>query len=402
MKMIDYVSDDKLLSLMGKFVNGRQEFYYITHIDNLKSILERGLYSHRGVINRGISHTSISDDEVMAKREAKGLHDYVNLYINPRNAMMFRIVQNTKNIVILSVSGDILRDYQDVKISIGNAASDSSIIVDLKNIKNLDMFFTDVRCIRDWVSEYSSIDISKYVETVARFLSPKVFLQSEVLVRDHISPRYFKAVYVPDQETKERLRDIDVHVIVSPDFFFLPERKEQVTENIWIVQGDMFTSGMQTLTVSVNTVGVMGKGLASRFKYMYPGAYVVYERLCKEKKLRLGKPFIYVPEEEEFEEEYKGRRFLFFPTKGHWKEKSRLPMIEKGLDWFIEHYREYGVESIAFPALGCGLGGLRWEDVGPLMVQKLSKVDISVEIYLPAEKAPPGEYFSPDFYFKRS
>ncbi len=310
--------------------------------------------------------------------------------------MMFRIVQSTKNIAILSISGEVLGHCKDIKISIGNVASGSSIIVSPGEIKNLARFFADVRSIRDWVSEYSSIDISKYVKTTMRFLSPKVFLQSEDLVRDHVPPHYFKAVYVPDQEKKELLGDLGMHVIASPDLFFLPERKERVTENIWIIRGDMFTSGMQTLTVSVNTVGVMGKGLASRFKYMYPGAYVVYERLCKKGKLRLGSPVIYVPEEEEFQ----GRRFLFFPTKGHWREKSRLSMIEKGLDWFVKHYKEYGVESIAFPALGCGLGGLKWEEVGPLMVRKLSTIDIPVEIYLPEERKPREEYFTREFYFR--
>jgi len=174
------------------------------------------------------------------------------------------------------------------------------------------------------------------------------------------------------------------------------DRKERVAENVWIIKGDIFTSEMQILTVTVNTVGVMGKGLAKRFKHVYPDAYVVYRRLCERGKLKLGRPVIYIPEEKE----HQGRRFLFFPTKGHWREKSRLPMIEKGLDWFVEHYGEYGVESAAFPAPGCGLGGLRWEEVGPLMVRKLSRTDIPVEIYLPEERKPREEYFTSEFYFR--
>jgi O-acetyl-ADP-ribose deacetylase (regulator of RNase III) len=188
----------------------------------------------------------------------------------------------------------------------------------------------------------------------------------------------------------ERVEPIvkDVVVSVEPDIFFLPLRREEIAPNLFVVHGDMFISDMDTITISVNTVGVMGKGLASRFKYMYPAAYVAYQDMVKSGILAPGRPAFYKTED---------RGFLFFPTKRHWREKSKLGTIEEGLRWFVRNYRNYGVKSIAFPALGCGLGGLKWEEVGPLMYRYLREVDIPVEIYLPMENVR-EEYFHREFY----
>jgi O-acetyl-ADP-ribose deacetylase (regulator of RNase III) len=72
-----------------------------------------------------------------------------------------------------------------------------------------------------------------------------------------------------------------------------------------------------------------------------------------------------------------------FPTKGHWRSPSRLIDIEQGLDYFVAHHAEWGVSSIAFPALGCGYGGLAWAEVEPVMVAKLRDLPIAVEVYTP-------------------
>lgn len=72
-----------------------------------------------------------------------------------------------------------------------------------------------------------------------------------------------------------------------------------------------------------------------------------------------------------------------FPTKDHWRSPSRLSYVIDGLDWFVENYERYNIESVAFPPLGCGNGGLSWSTVGPIMYQKLSKLPIQVEIYAP-------------------
>ena len=80
------------------------------------------------------------------------------------------------------------------------------------------------------------------------------------------------------------------------------------------------------------------------------------------------------------------RWFLLFATKRHWRDKSRLDDIEAGLEWITKRYKSEGIESIALPALGCGLGGLDWREVGPLMCRYLSQLDITTAIYLPRER----------------
>ena len=395
--------------MQKKTINGRLEFYYITHINNLPSIFEKGLLSHYRVQKLGIPHETIANEEIIEKRKAKGLEDYVNLYINPRNAMMYSKSKGANlqnNLAIIGISGEVLKEAEDLKISIGNAASDYSIILPKQQLRNIHLpkLFKKIRSIRTWVSDKytpfeEQIDVSEFFKTPqpSKFLSLKVFLQSEVLIRGKIPPKFFKVIYVPNHETKERIKNLvpnlEVPIVNSPDYFFSIVRREQILENIWIVQGDMFNSDFELLTISVNTVGVMGKGLASRFKYMYPAVYVIYQNLCKEKKLKVGQPFIVDTPELE-------RKFLLFPTKKHWRENSKIEYISKGLDWFLNNYERYQIKSAAFPALGCGLGKLKWEQVGPLMVSKLSKAKIPIEIYLPEERKPLEKYFHKEFYFK--
>jgi hypothetical protein len=86
--------------------------------------------------------------------------------------------------------------------------------------------------------------------------------------------------------------------------------------------------------------------------------------------------------------------FLLFATKRRWRDNSRIEDIEAGLAWFRDHFRAEGVKSVAFPALGCGLGGLRWEQVGPLMCRYLHDLGIDVAIYLPREREIDEQYLS--------
>lgn len=144
---------------------------------------------------------------------------------------------------------------------------------------------------------------------------------------------------------------------------------------IKVLIGDMFKSEATTLVNTVNCVGVMGKGIALEFKKRWPDLMIDYENKCKKKEVRLGEPYLYT--------DLAGTSIVNFPTKGHWRAASRLADIEEGLLYFLKKYREWDIESIAFPPLGCGNGGLEWDVVGPLMYKILSKVTIPVEIYAP-------------------
>jgi len=139
--------------------------------------------------------------------------------------------------------------------------------------------------------------------------------------------------------------------------------------------GNLFASGAGALVNPVNCVGVMGKGVAQEFKKRYPAMFEDYAQRCARKQVRLGEPYLY--------HDRSGILIMNFPTKDHWRSPSRLADIERGLDYFVEHQSEWGVKSVAFPPLGCGNGGLSWEEVGPLMFGKLRHLNIDIEVYAP-------------------
>jgi len=143
---------------------------------------------------------------------------------------------------------------------------------------------------------------------------------------------------------------------------------------IQYIKGDIFQSSMQTLVNPVNTVGVMGAGLAKEFAKKYPEMEEEYKSYCAAYDFKIGKLLIY---------HYSPHRWILnFPTKGHWYNKSQLVYIDEGLDTFVLTYKYHGIESIAFPKLGCGLGGLAWPDVQLLFEKYLDLMGIPVEVYI--------------------
>lgn len=142
-----------------------------------------------------------------------------------------------------------------------------------------------------------------------------------------------------------------------------------------IIVGDLFASRAQTLVNAVNCVGVMGKGLALEFKKRFPLMFEDYVERCRRNQVTLGQPYVF--------RDRSGLMVMNFPTKDHWRSSSRLIDLEQGLDYFIDHYADWGVSSVAFPALGCGYGGLAWAEVEPVMVGKLGDLPIAVEVYAP-------------------
>lgn len=139
--------------------------------------------------------------------------------------------------------------------------------------------------------------------------------------------------------------------------------------------GDMFQSQAQTWVNTVNCVGVMGKGVALEFKRRFPDMYKDYFERCKAGQVKLGRPYLFkriVPP-----------WILNFPTKDDWRSVARLEDIVEGLRYLESHYREWGIESLAVPPLGCGQGQLEWRVVGPTLYRQLKRLDIPVELYAP-------------------
>lgn len=144
-----------------------------------------------------------------------------------------------------------------------------------------------------------------------------------------------------------------------------------------VTQGNLFESSAQTLVNTVNTVGVMGKGIALGFKQRYPAMFEDYRARCERGEVRLGEPYIYRPPDG-------GSPWIVnFPTKGHWRSPSKLEDIERGLRYLVAHVPAWGVQSLAVPPLGCGNGELEWRVVGPVIYEHLDRLAIPVVMYAP-------------------
>lgn len=149
--------------------------------------------------------------------------------------------------------------------------------------------------------------------------------------------------------------------------------------------GNLLRAEVDALINTVNTEGVMGKGIALQFKKAYPAMYEDYRRAAKAGDVRLGHVHVWPTEQ------LTGPRYVInFPTKGHWKSNSKLADIEAGLDDLVLVIRQLGIESVAVPPLGCGNGGLNWADVRPRIAAAFAKLP-NVEVLLfPPAAAPPA------------
>ncbi|MFQ5613366.1 MAG: DarT ssDNA thymidine ADP-ribosyltransferase family protein, partial [Anaerolineae bacterium] len=333
--------------------------------------------------------------------DGKSLWNFANLYFQPRNPMLYRVIheKSKEDIVIIGVRSDIL-NTQDVFISTGNAASFPSEILSASDGLKIISRMWKVINSEWWKEEDGS----------------KRKIMAECLIPDVVAPQFIQTVYVSSHsaanKVKTMLKQSSLPVVPEPHMFFQPRRRISLTNRLSLIEGDMFFSMMHTLAISVNTVGIMGKGLASRAKYQFPDVYVFYQDVCRQRKLKMGKPYLYKREASLDDQLADGppmlpnanseKWFLLFPTKKHWRDGSDIKSIEKGLEWVRDNYKTEGVKSLAVPALGCGLGGLEWREVGPIMCAYLSGLEIPVGIYLPREQKLPNELLSKNFLLGRS
>lgn len=144
--------------------------------------------------------------------------------------------------------------------------------------------------------------------------------------------------------------------------------------------GSLLDAKVDALVNTVNTVGVGGKGLALQFRQAFPENFRAYVAACKRGEVQPGSMFV-------FDTGQLGaqRYIVNFPTKRHWRGRSRLDDIRSGLRDLVRVIREYQIKSIAIPPLGCGNGGLPWADVEPLIREAMAPLeDVKVVVYAPA------------------
>jgi len=146
---------------------------------------------------------------------------------------------------------------------------------------------------------------------------------------------------------------------------------------IEFVKGNIFDSETEAIVNAVNTVGIMGKGIALEFKKRYPENFKVYKNACETGTLKTGSVLVV--------KEYDGKIIINFPTKAHWKDASKLKYIIDGLESLKSMVLNQNIKSLALPAIGCGLGGLKWEVVKELIKKDLSHLDANIFVYEPRD-----------------
>ena len=148
------------------------------------------------------------------------------------------------------------------------------------------------------------------------------------------------------------------------------------------ITGDIMASPAEAIVNTVNTVGVMGKGIALQFKEAFPANFAIYAEACRKGELVPGKLLVTKERNAAGNEKI----IINFPTKKHWRYSSRYEYIESGLASLVEAIRANNIKSIAIPPLGCGNGGLNWDIVKKMIESALSDVDIDVNVYEPSQK----------------
>ncbi len=148
--------------------------------------------------------------------------------------------------------------------------------------------------------------------------------------------------------------------------------------NIELRSGDIFKADAEAIVNTVNCVGIMGRGIALQFKKAYPANFRAYEAACKAGEVQPGRMFVHETGK------FTPRFIINFPTKRHWKGKSRVEDVEAGLVALAQEIKARAIKSIAIPPLGAGLGGLDWNDVRPRIEAALRDLpDVQVIIFEP-------------------
>lgn len=155
--------------------------------------------------------------------------------------------------------------------------------------------------------------------------------------------------------------------------------------------GDILQADAEALVNTVNCVGVMGRGIALQFKNTFPGNFDAYAEACKRDEVQPGRMFVY-----ETGFMHNPKYIVNFPTKRHWRGKSRIEDIEAGLRALVSEIRARGIRSIAIPPLGSGLGGLDWAQVRTRIDTAMRELhDVRVIVYEPNGRQDGGKAFRP-------
>lgn len=359
-------------------VNGPPDprIFHITHVDNLPSIVAMGALlsdaaRRRGAFpNQNIGHLHIKERRMRraVPVAAKGvLGDYVPFYFCARSVMLCAI--HNKH-----------ADYAGGQTRIVHLVSTVSRAV----TNGRPWAFTDRHAELAYARFFDDLAELGQVRWDAMhqhyWTAVKEERQAEFLVHQQFDWADFSEIVVPTPELAAECRG-RCHAA----FDCQPRLVLLTAVPIEIGRGNLLTADVDALVNTVNTTGVMGKGLALQFKRAFPEVFRDYERACRAGEVEIGRMHV-------VERLASPRLIVNFPTKKHWRGASKLAYVEAGLEDLIRVLRERAVTSVAVPPLGCGLGGLQWSDVEPRIRAAFAQLpDARVLLYPPGDKPAPEQ-----------
>src|SRR5437773_6975129 len=242
------------------------QLYYITHIDNIPSILKHGVLSHQEVETRHLTYIPIYDKSIVSSRrnkktpDDKSLWDYANLYFKARNAMLYRVAleKPIDQIVVIAVDFASIVGQPGVFISTGNAASNDSDFIPTTPRKKIGEAFAKFQ---------GALGLDYWSD----FDGTKRMMMAECLIPEKVPPDRITGIYTPGRQTANKVSSVltqvgrtNLPVIPDPGMFSQPSFQKPITSNLLLTDGKILYSRLQTHTVSVNTESVMGIAVASR------------------------------------------------------------------------------------------------------------------------------------------
>lgn len=198
-----------------------QNVYHITEEENLPLIIKNGLLSRNMVIKYKMKFNDISDKEIQEKREEKKIHDYASTYLNPKNAMLYRIIKENRNVAIVEFGTDFVfeKRAEDILVSNKNAAASNAVIENLANV-NIEKFLDMKKVFAQYWTDHG--------ETLCDI---KQSMQSEILVKNIIEPRWIKRIILKDYKQRTRIINllnsyglnfkIQIDIDEDKEFYFL-------------------------------------------------------------------------------------------------------------------------------------------------------------------------------------
>jgi O-acetyl-ADP-ribose deacetylase (regulator of RNase III) len=145
--------------------------------------------------------------------------------------------------------------------------------------------------------------------------------------------------------------------------------------------GNLLDARVEALVNTVNTIGVMGKGIALQFKRRFPENFRDYAAACSRGEVVIGRMLV-----TEMHGALGPRYLINFPTKKHWHDRSQLEYVRSGLTALVREIRARDIRSIAVPPLGCGNGGLAWADVRPILEHSMTELpEVRFVVFGPSE-----------------